>query len=228
MYVALDRLFREGRPFFLFTFSLPYSTNHFINPRNMMLFWKRRKDPDTWRSAIRAHYKRAWKSSYNILHVAEDAYPDLPPAFSVLEFPPTAARNRWCYATCGMSVPEDVFAMELHICSAARDARLADLLAFTASHHRTCACLGLHQVINFGYPWQPGSACDHGYITQPDLDGPKLESFKITKEKILFCYWLVPITEAERNYIAKEGTEALEAAFGKGFNYMDATRSSVV
>jgi hypothetical protein len=88
--------------------------------------------------------------------------------------------------------------------------------------------LGLWHTVNFGRPWLDASACSHGFISLPYLDGPRLEDLnsEVASAK---CYWLVPVTPAEAQLKQEQGTQALEGRFERAsFNYIDPMRPSVV
>lgn len=61
-------------------------------------------------------------------------------------------------------------------------------------------------------------------LSLPYLDGPVLEKCQIDSKMIQFL-WLLPITEAERNYKKHKGLEVLEQ---NQLNYLDPFRESVV
>ena len=84
--------------------------------------------------------------------------------------------------------------------------------------------------MNFGRPWTNGSTCDHGLISLPYLDGPKLEILNLPESGITVGFlWLIPITEAELKYKKHYGLGAIEKQFEAiQFNYLDPHRHSVV
>ncbi len=134
----------------------------------------------------------------------------------------------WTYATIGMAQPGDACLIELHLYSPREADEHVELLFATAHYHRTKASLGLWHTVNFGRPWLDGSACDHGFISLPYLDGESLEILNAHQGRVNF-YWLIPIQPEELAYRAWHGVEALEQAFEKGpFNYLDPARPSVV
>jgi hypothetical protein len=94
--------------------------------------------------------------------------------------------------------------------------------------YQESARLGLNHTVNFGQPWQGESACTHGFISLPYLDGPALENFMLDQKVIKF-YWLIPVTKEEVDYKAKYGVDALEDRFeAAGFNYINPLRPAVV
>jgi hypothetical protein len=80
--------------------------------------------------------------------------------------------------------------------------------------------------VNIGRPWVEGSTCTHGLVSLPYLDGPSMEWMREPAVRFL---WLIPITESERDFKAREGLGALEARFeAAGFDYLDLMRPTVV
>jgi hypothetical protein len=75
-----------------------------------------------------------------------------------------------------------------------------------------------------------GSRCDHGLISLPYLDGPRLEHYAATEsESSVRFLWLLPITETEREYVKAFGLEALEHKFDSaGLDYSNPARPSVI
>jgi len=133
------------------------------------------------------------------------------------------------YATRCMSQPEDEARLEIHLLTGREketDPELVELLTVTAHYHRTGTRLGLGHTVNFGRPWRPGSACTHGLLSLPYLDGPRLEW--LAEPRVQFL-WLIPITAAELLFKKQHGLEALEERFEAAqFDYLDPLRPSVV
>ncbi|MDG6896186.1 suppressor of fused domain protein [Volucribacter amazonae] len=171
------------------------------------------------------HYKRIWKFEYyQIYQLTNGPMRILFKEFSILVIPPYNDRNMWTYATLGMSLDSSL-GMELHMFSKFENKKLIEILTAIAYYHMTEKTLSLNDTVNFGIPWQEGSQCDYGLISLPYLDGSDLENLG---DNIKF-YWLIPITEAERNYRWHYGVEKLEQLFeDKNFNYLDFYRYSVV
>lgn len=180
--------------------------------------------------SIAAHYQSQWKNTGN--HRTWNAGPtsELPPDFTVLEFPPHADRTMWTYATCCMSHPSQTSPIELHIFSPYQSESLIELLTVIAHYHANHEPLDVGHTVNFGRPWLDSSECKYGLISLPYLDGPNLEKFQPGEpSEPVRCLWLIPITHRERDYKAKFGLTALEEAFEKaGFNYLDVNRRSVI
>jgi hypothetical protein len=185
-------------------------------------------ETNLYQKKIISHYEAFWNNKSEMLKLEKiPAGRDIP-NFNVLEFKPARNRNMWTYATCGLSVSNESDPLELHLFSSCQDRSFVELLTVIAFYHRTDARLGLHHTVNFGRPWQNGSSLDHGFISLPYLDGPRLENFDVDKKTVKFL-WLIPISKTEVEYKKKYGVEALELKFDRpDFNYLDANRKSVV
>ena len=135
----------------------------------------------------------------------------------------------WVYLTVGMSLGrDDDNLIELFVFSSEQNGSLVELLTLNASFHRNSEYLNLHHTVNIGQPWIHDSICDHGFISQPYLDGEKLELFKY-QDKVTHCYWFIPITEQERDYHIKNGCEALEQLFEDNqIEYLNPKRKSLI
>jgi hypothetical protein len=181
--------------------------------------------------ALETHYAAAWgRPPADRLRWPEGPAGDLPADFCVLRF--RRSGEAWAYATRGMSRPADGQKLELHLLAPARaahepaDPGLVELLTAVAHYHRTGAPLGLGHTVNFGRPWQPGSACTRGLVSLPYLDGPALERLEATGTR---CLWLLPVTPSEVEFKKRHGLEALEERFERpDFNYLDPRRPPVV
>lgn len=175
------------------------------------------------------HLEENWESKAHILLSGYGPNEKLNDDFKVVEFAPGGRHNFWIYSTAGMSIGrKDGHAIELHIFSSKQDRRLIRVLASAASFHRNNEPLGLNHTINIGEPWQGDSECDHGFISLPYLDGEELEIFKKDDDH-LHNFWLIPITESERDYKIEYGPEKLEDIFEMlGLDYLDSNRESLI
>ena len=183
-----------------------------------------------YRRQLIAHYESVWLSTAEPKTWARGPVQDFPASFCILEFQPAENRPFWAYATCGMSARADRGAIELHLFSQTPDDAHVELLTAVAHYHLTGVALGLSDTLNFGRPWFARSACDHGLISLPYLDGPDLELFRGTSDSSKArCLWLIPITRIERDFKKEHGIEELERRFEESqFDYLDPQRSSVV
>jgi len=185
-------------------------------------------DSKLYASSIQQHYIDCWKNKPTTHKWEKGPVHELPCEFEVLRFSPTTSRSIWIYATCGMSISQDIEPLELHIFSNEKHDFLIELLTIVAHCHRNIAILGHGHTINFGQRWWLDSSCQYGLISLPYLDGPFLEWLvqKGTKTRFL---WLIPITKSEVEYKKRHGLDALEELFDRAsFNYLDPYRKSVV
>ncbi|UOG75615.1 suppressor of fused domain protein [Hymenobacter tibetensis] len=180
-------------------------------------------------SACQAHYERYFAAYGRKIVWREGPIEKLHPYFYVLEFGPSARQNCWTYCTVGMSLdnPEES-AIELFLLSPYQTNSVAELLILCASFHRNSATLDLDHTVNIGQPWLPGSICDHAFISLPYLHGENLELLNFSGHTT-HCYWLIPITKAEREYKISHGGEALEQLFeDKALDYLNPVRRSLL
>jgi hypothetical protein len=180
---------------------------------------------------VSLHYERLWGKEYSSQRLTGGPVQELGPNFYVLEFPPGPNRSMWTYATVGMSRVQEAceaYGLELHLFAPAPAPAHVELLTAVAHYHVTGAPLGWGHTVNFGRPWLPRSTCSYALLSLPYLDGPALDWLGQPRQSTHFL-WLLPITEAERNYIAAHGIEALELRFeATPLNYLNPFRDSVV
>ena len=179
---------------------------------------------------IAEHYSRVWANEPVVRKWAKGPVHELPADFHILEFNPSPSRYMWTYATCCMSEATDDEPCELFLFSRYAEDLHVELLTIVAHYHRTGQPLGLGHTVNFGRPWLPGSLCDHGLISLPYLDGPALEWLTLAKsDETTRFLWLIPITEAERDFRQRCGLEALEQRFeAASVDYLEPLRPSIV
>jgi len=178
--------------------------------------------------AVVHHYESVWQAVQSLDRLQGGRIHELPDDFCVATIAPFGQRHAWTYATVGMSQFGDRLPIELHLLSPEPTDDHIELLTVVAHYHRTGARLGLGHTVNFGRPWMPHSRCDHGLISLPYLDGPRVENLQIGSASVR-CLWLVPITRDEREFVRTTGVDALEERFEMtAFNYLDPRRPSVV
>ncbi|MFN6377719.1 MAG: suppressor of fused domain protein [Flavobacteriales bacterium] len=118
--------------------------------------------------------------------------------------------------------------IEVFVFSPRQDLDQVELITVCASYHRNGLPLNIHHTFNIGRPWLDNSICDHCFISLPYLDGEALELFNF-KDKVYHCYWLIPITEKERDYKIDKGCEALEQLFeDKQLDYLKPDRKCLL
>jgi len=182
----------------------------------------------TWADEVRSHYDRQWRIASTLSEYAHGPIHQLPDDFRVAVYPPFGERMLWTYATTGMSQPSDPVRLEAFILSPQVTEAVAELLYAMAHFHRTGARLGIGHTVNFGRPWLPGSLCDHGLLSLPYLDGPKLEN-GTARGRTFTVAWLIPVTPAEVALKVRDGLDALESIFDQcEFDYANPARRSVV
>ncbi|MBI1783398.1 MAG: suppressor of fused domain protein [Sphingobacteriales bacterium] len=186
-------------------------------------------NPITYTNELRQHYESYFGSTGKRLTLDKGPKEKLHFNFYVLEFQPNQKHNMVSYCTVGMSVDRlDDNLIELVIYSPKSDNALVELLTVCASYHRNVLPLNLHHTVNIGQPWLDNSKCDHAFISLPYLNGQELELFNFTNS-IIHCYWLIPITEKERDFHSEKGCEALEQLFEeKQIEYLNPNRDSLV
>ena len=182
----------------------------------------------SWEEAIERHYSDSWPGAFERERWERGPVHELPNGFGVLVFNRTP--RVVAYATCGMSQRADEKPLELHLMSAPTSwgprPELVELLTVIAHYHRTGSRLDLGHTVNFGRPWLPDSACTHGLLSLPYLDGPNLEWLESPRIRFL---WLVPITDDELAFKKRYGLDALEERFEAAqFDFLDPLRPSVV
>jgi hypothetical protein len=182
---------------------------------------------NTYRDDLEEHDKGRWSEPIDQIRLEKGPIQELPAEFRVLVFRRSA--DTLVHATICMSQPDDFERIELYMITDRRiEARhqIAEILTVVAHYHRTGARLGLGHSVNFGRPRLPHSACTHGLISLPYLDGPDVEWLREPKVRFL---WLIPVTSGEVAFKNEHGVDALEERFEESqFNYLDPGRAPVV
>jgi hypothetical protein len=182
----------------------------------------------SYQASLLAHYRAHWPAPPTSLRSTRPSVQHVAAPFHILEFAPSAHRTMWTYATCGPSSWHVDQPLELHLFSASQAPELVDLLTAMAHYHQTAHALDVGHTVNFGLPWQPGSLCSYGLLSLPYLDGPTLETLHLAQRQVR-CYWVIPITPAERDFKRAAGLEALEELFDQSsLDYLTPLRPSVV
>jgi len=176
--------------------------------------------------AVSNHYARFWgnvfKTDFRSGPMFSQGHD-----FYIVKSNPRADRPVWTYATAGMSNCTRVAGLELHMFSNEETDEVSEILAAVAHFHLTGSQLDLGHTVNFGKPWTGTSRCTYGLISLPYLDGPNLENFFVG-DRVVKCFWLIPITLNERQYKIKHGLEALEELFESGgVDYANPNRLSM-
>lgn len=151
------------------------------------------------------------------------------PEFRVLEIEPGPRTGCWTYASARASaiLHEDCGRLEFFVLAPAKELQHVELLTMVAWYHKTRG-LGWGHTFPLGHPWIGGSLCDHMFISTPFPFGPDLEICNFDNDHA-HLFWLLPITEAERDFKRDHGIEALERRFeDAAIEYWEPLRASVV
>jgi len=184
---------------------------------------------ESYTQDLNLHYERYFGIKGTKYVWPKDPHQKMHPEFYVLVFAPNNIHQMWIYCTVGMSLfRDDNNLIELFIFSPQQDDSIVELLTVAASYHISNTPLNIHHTFNIGRPWLNESNCEHCFISLPYLDGERLEIFQY-QDKQVHCYWLIPITEAEKNYKIKFGYEALEQLFeNSSLDYLKVGRKSLI
>lgn len=149
------------------------------------------------------------------------------PRFRVLRFSPGSRGQLWVYISLGAWEARDDANIEFMIIAPEENPRYVELLAMTAFYHAERR-LGLGHTFPLGEPWVEGSRYHYMLVSLPYTFGPELEICEVG-DKHIHLYWLLPITQAEREFKVENGLEALEDEFEKQeLEYWRIDRESVV
>lgn len=177
---------------------------------------------------IEQHYVRLWGAIEERFTPEASRENEFLPGFSICAFSPNQKHDFWRYATVGMSDHRAAHPLELHLFARENNPRMAELLTMVSHFHLSGSRLGLSHIVNFGEPWLDSSLCTWGFISLPYLDGPHFEWLNRGDHGVRFL-WLIPITEAERNYLKQKGVEAFEEKLEEAdFDYLDPARECVI
>ncbi|TGL58712.1 suppressor of fused domain protein [Leptospira sarikeiensis] len=183
---------------------------------------------DSYVENLISHYRKVWGSNYHLLKFDKGPIEKFPDKFQIIEFSPQGSKNYWIYATVGMSFYFPKQPIELHIFSPTKERGLLEILYSVVHFHWYERQLNLLHIVNFGKGWIKSSACSYGLIQLPYIDGPAVEIFNFEPYEV-HCYWLLPITENERDFKKKYGFDSLVEIFEKKqINYIDPNRNSLV
>jgi hypothetical protein len=149
------------------------------------------------------------------------------PRFRVLRVSPGPKTNLWVYISLGAWEAREESNIEFIVIAPEESPRHVELLAMAAYYHSNHQ-LGLGHTVPIGEPWLEGSCCDCMLVSLPYTFGPDLEICNVNGGHI-HLFWLLPITQAEREFKVRNGQESLEEEFEKqGLEYWRIDRESVV
>lgn len=154
---------------------------------------------------------------------------DAIPQFRVLCAAPGERTGCWTYLSVGASTIEidQAGLLEFFIISPIEDLKNVELVTMTAWYHKT-ETLARGHTFPIGEPWLAESQCDHMLISTPYPFGPELEICNFDHGHI-HLLWMLPITQAERDFKVAHGLETLEQSFeDAALEYWNVSRPSVV
>lgn len=153
---------------------------------------------------------------------------DVAPSFRVLRFTPGPNCQLWVYVSVGAStLNAGKYPVEFLILSAYESPRFVEILTMTA-HYQLTHNLSVGDTVPLGEPWVLGSQCRSYLVSLPYPLGPEFEVCN-TIDGHIHTFWLLPITDEERELKIKCGVEALETMFEEtGLEYWNFNRSSSV
>jgi len=155
--------------------------------------------------------------------------PDHIPEFRVLCVAPDRGDGNWVLVSAGASaiVHESDPRYEFVMVAPSGVMRCVELLTMLAWYHKT-ERVGIGHTLPLGEPWLGDSSCNHLLLRAADLFGHELALCPCGDGHVHLA-WALPITQAERDYEATYGREALERKFDDAvIPYWDAHRASVV
>lgn len=151
------------------------------------------------------------------------------PEFQVLRFSPGERIGLWIYCSVGASHLKSTESglLEFVIAAPFESPSLVETLAMVAHYHANHS-LGFGHTFPIGKPWLEGSACTNWLVSVPYPFGEELELMPLV-EGHAHVAWLLPITEAERDFKIQHGLEALEQQFEDAeLEFWDVDRPSVI
>ncbi|AEF98774.1 suppressor of fused domain protein [Methylomonas methanica] len=154
---------------------------------------------------------------------------ELVPSFQVFRAEPGPQINLWSYASIGANNfgHDKLGLLEFIVHSPIESPTLVETMGMITHYHAN-RNLGFGHSMPIGEPWLDGSECNHWLISKRYPLGAELEICNI-KNTHIHVALLLPITEAENKYKAKNGLEALEKLFeDKGLEYWNIRRKSLV
>jgi len=151
------------------------------------------------------------------------------PNFEVIRFSPGKKINLWVYGSVGASTIKhnDSGLHEFVVVSPFESERLVEMLAMITYFHSNHN-LGFGHTLPIGESWLGNSKCTNWLVSLPYPFGEELEIMPIGNTHAHVA-WLLPITDAERDFKAHNDLEALEQKFDDAeLEYWDINRESVV
>lgn len=151
------------------------------------------------------------------------------PGFRVRRIAPVERADPWVYVTVGASLATAGDGLEFLLLAPAESPRHVETLAMIANFHAdTRYRLSIGRTIRIGRPWIDGGTADHLLVSLPYPYGRALEHCEAAGRHVQIL-WLVPITEAEAQYVEARGAGALERLLEQSdVDVISPTRRSLV
>jgi suppressor of fused protein SUFU len=136
---------------------------------------------------------------------------DIIPEFEVIKFSPGKKCDQWVYCSVGTSKINNETAgrYEFIVISPIETERMVQMLAMVTYFHSQHG-LEYTATVPIGEPWLEGSVCENWLVSLPF---PFDQSIEIIPDCHARVGWLLAISDAEREFIAEHGLEALEQRF---------------
>lgn len=153
------------------------------------------------------------------------------PGFFVFEVGPGPRFSGWTYVTvgCWASTAHHGHGLEFALSSNAKDAANVEALFMLAYYNAgpESQRMDWGHTVPIGEPWRGGNL-DHFLIAKPYAYGPDFETFAWSSGHVRLLT-LMPISQAERDFKAKHGIEALEQRLeDAAVDFANPVRASVV
>jgi hypothetical protein len=182
---------------------------------------------------IRHHYDAFWGADrIEEVHWTPGPISTRLPQLHIAKVVPAGEGEAWTFATIGMSAVDAHHSHGIELVAMSSDAGAAAMLnlGMLAYYHAgpEDQRLGHGHTVPIGQGWVDGSPMDHVLISLPYAWGPKLELCQVG-DRLIRVLWALPIHEAERQFKANEGLEALEKRLeAAAIDPLDPHRASVV
>lgn len=178
---------------------------------------------------LEAHIRQTFPGHEISMEYWEDGpIVELLPEYKVLKVSPGPLINLfWTYVSIGSWPLFGDSRLEFVILANDDSDKYVERLAMTTYYH-SLHRLGLGHTFPLGEPWVEASKCECCLVSLPHPLGDQFEVCEIGDGHVHF-FWLLPITENERQYKIDKGLEALEVRFEeKSLEYWNNKRESVV
>ena len=184
--------------------------------------------------AVAAHVLDRWpERSLEVLEWTIGPMPEFAPDFRVLEVAAEDEAHAWMYVSAGAApLREETGTGHEYVLLAPRQERLlVETLAVVAYYQATGDHDGVHDghTLNLGEPWLDDSPATFLYVNRPYFTHRDFELLPYGDGRTAHFLWLVPITEAEKDWRHEHGQEAFEQLLeAEQVNVVDPHRPAVV